>query len=298
MTISAFAPAKINLNLHVGRPFADGRHPIDSLVTFADVGDAVEAAPAPDGALALEIDGPFAAALASEADNLVLRAARLLQAHKGVALGARLRLTKRLPIASGIGGGSSDAAAALRVLDALWGGPATPVEDLCAIAARLGADVPVCVALQPARLTGDGRETAAIALPRLSGVLVNPGTPASTALVYRAFDDLNLGDGFSPSPLGPFRDGDELLSALAEARNDLEPAALRVAPVIEEALALVGGDPDVALARMSGSGATCFGLTRDRAAAERAARRLAEAQPNWWVEPADFAAIDAATAGA
>jgi 4-diphosphocytidyl-2-C-methyl-D-erythritol kinase len=156
----------------------------------------------------------------------------------------------------------------------------------------------VCVALQPERLKGDGREMAAIALPRLSGVLVNPGAPASTALVYRAFDDLNLGDGFSPSPAGPFRGGEDLLSALAEARNDLEPAALRVAPVIAEVLALIGADADVALARMSGSGATCFGLTRDRAAAERAARRLAEARPNWWVEPAEFAAIDAATAGA
>jgi 4-diphosphocytidyl-2-C-methyl-D-erythritol kinase len=298
MTISAFAPAKINLNLHVGRPFADGRHPIDSLATFADVGDAVEAAPAPDGALALEIDGPFASALAAEPDNLVLRAARLLQTEKGVTHGARLRLTKRLPIASGIGGGSSDAAAALRALDVLWGGPATPAAALCALAARLGADVPVCVALKPARMTGDGRDATPIALPRLAGVLVNPGAPAPTALVYRAFDDLDLGRDFSPSPSGPFEDAEGLLSALAEARNDLEPAALRVAPVIADVLARVRADPEVALARMSGSGATCFGLTRDRAAAERAARRMAEARPQWWIQAADFGAIDAAPASA
>jgi 4-diphosphocytidyl-2-C-methyl-D-erythritol kinase len=296
MRVVAFAPAKINLTLHVGRPYPDGRHPIESLAAFADVGDEIIAEPSADGGLHLEISGPFAGALLSEPGNLVLRAARLLAARKarGAERGARLTLVKFLPIASGIGGGSSDAAATMRVLDHLWGEPRLTLSELSALGAELGADVPVCVAAQSALMSGDGRAFAAIPLPKLDAVLVNPGVPAPTGAVYRAFDSRGSGDAFSPSPSGPFSGGEALLDALRAARNDLEAAALDVAPAIGTVLAELADDSDVALARMSGSGATCFGIVRDAPAAQRMANRLQARQPDWWVKAAVIGPVDAA----
>ena len=178
MSVRVFAPAKINLTLEVGRPRADGRHPLRSIVAFADVGDVLEAVATRD--LTLTIAGPFAAALPADETNLVLRAARALAAAAGVSIGAAITLTKNLPIASGIGGGSSDAAAALKALNALWGlgrGEA----QLCALARELGGDVPVCVYARSALMTGSGEEFTALALAPLDAVLVNPLAPLSTA---------------------------------------------------------------------------------------------------------------------
>lgn len=283
MAVEVFAPAKLNLFLHVGPPRdTDGRHPLESLVAFADIGDTLIAGPAE--ALSLTVDGPFALGLADEPDNLVLWAARALAQEARRAPQAALRLTKRLPVASGIGGGSADAAAALRALNALWG-LNRKTGELEAIAAPLGADVPVCVAACPAVMTGTGETLGpAPSLPAGVGVvLVNPGAPVPTGPVYRAFDALMPArPDFAGPPLPErFRDFADLVAALAARRNDLETAAISLAPGITDVLAALRAAPGVAFARMSGSGATCFGLTTDRAAAARAADALA--RPGWWV---------------
>lgn len=291
-TVTVFAPAKINLTLHVGRPMADGRHPLDSLVAFADVGDTLVVTPTRGGELTLEIDGPFAAALAPEPDNLVLRAARLMQARKDAHAGAHIRLTKALPIASGIGGGSADAAATLRALNGAWDGPRLDDDDLREIAGALGADVPACIASRPVRMLGDGRTLAPFACPQLPAVLINPGAPAPTGAVYRAFDALDLGDAFGSSPEGGWPTPAAAITALGTARNDLEPAAVTVTPSIADVLTALAADPDIALARLSGSGATCFGLAHDAAAAARAAERLATAHMGWWVRRTMLGGVD------
>ncbi len=284
MAVEAFAPAKLNLYLHVGPPMADGRHPLDSLAAFADIGDDLAAAPA-DG-LSLRIDGPFGAALAADPDNLVLRAARALAQAAGREPNAALRLTKRLPIASGIGGGSADAAAALRALSALWS-LNLPADALEAIAAGLGADVPVCVGSRPSVMTGTGETLApAPALPAEVGVvLVNPGVAAPTGPVYRVFDALTPGraDFAAPALPAAVPDLDALVGLLKARRNDLETAATALVPPIADVLAALRTAPGVRLARMSGSGATCFGLAPDRARAEAAAAAIAGRHPGWWV---------------
>jgi 4-diphosphocytidyl-2-C-methyl-D-erythritol kinase len=264
--------AKVNLFLHVLGRRPDGYHLLDSLAVFPSVGDVLAADPAP--ALSLHLTGPFGAMLATEPDNLVLRAAHALARAVGVPAAARLTLDKRLPVASGIGGGSADAAAALRLLARLWG-----VEvDLSAIAAGLGADVPVCVASQPARMRGVGEDLApAPRLPAAGIVLVNPGGAVATALVFRA----RQGDYGAPAALPPsWPDAAAMARDLAGLRNDLQPAALALHPPIGAALAALAADPACLLARMSGSGATCFGLYADAAAATRAASKLA--RPGWW----------------
>jgi 4-diphosphocytidyl-2-C-methyl-D-erythritol kinase len=265
---AGFAPAKVNLYLHVTGRRADGYHLLDSCAVFPAVGDFCSAASG--GALALIVDGPFGAALAGDPDNLVLRAARLLKADGGAAL----RLEKNLPVASGIGGGSADAAAALRVLARLWGVKA----DLTGLALRLGADVPVCVARRPARMGGIGEVLApAPGLPRFGMVLVNPGVAVATPDVFRARQG-----GFSPPAVLPegWADAAAMAADLAALRNDLEAPAMALRPVIGEVLAALRALPGVLLARMSGSGATCFGIfaTPDEAAA--AAGLVA--RPGWW----------------
>jgi len=272
----AFAPAKINLALHIVGRRADGFHFLDSLVVFAAVGDSLRADPAET--LSLTLQGRFGAALAAEADNLVLRAARLLAAEAGVPAQVRMVLRKELPVASGIGGGSADAAAALRLLSRLWRLD-LPEADMAALALRLGADVPVCLASRPARMGGVGEALAPLPdLPYCGLVLVNPGVAVATQAVFRA----RTGEFSPPLGLPPgWPDAAALAATLAGMGNDLQAPAVALAPAIAEALAVLSALPGCLLARMSGSGATCFGLFADPARAEAAAAGLA--RPGWWV---------------
>jgi 4-diphosphocytidyl-2-C-methyl-D-erythritol kinase len=265
-----FAPAKVNLYLHVTGRRADGYHLLDSLAVFPAVGDVVTAAAG--DALSLAVAGPFGAVLADDPDNLVLRAARALR--RGAGAGAALRLEKNLPVASGIGGGSADAAAALRVLAEFWGVDVALPE----IAARLGADVPVCLGRRAAVMGGVGEVLgAAPGLPAFGLVLVNPGVAVATPAVFRA----RMGAFSAPAALpAGWDDAAAMAADLARLRNDLEAPAMAVAPVIGEVLAALRAVPWVLLARMSGSGATCFGICRTAAAAEAAAAALA--RPGWW----------------
>jgi 4-diphosphocytidyl-2-C-methyl-D-erythritol kinase len=274
------APAKINLYLHVGPPQADGRHPLDSLVVFADIGDVM--AYAPDGAVGLEIDGPFAGGLEAGEDNLALRAARLLAQHLGAPLTGRLILRKHLPVASGIGGGSADAAATLRLLARAWKAELS-LPELARLSIPLGSDVPACVMGAPALLRGTGEtlEPAPL-LPDLNAVLVNPLIPVPTGAVYAAFD----AQGAAPPLLvrefphcgAPIA----AVQALKGRRNDLEQAARGLVPQIGAVLDVLRSQPGVRLARMSGSGATCFGLFDTALAARSAANQIQSAHPDWW----------------
>ncbi len=265
MALAEPAPAKVNLYLHVTGRRADGYHELDSLAVFAAVGDTVRAEPAQR--LTLAIEGPFAAALAAEPDNLVLRAARALGEAAHVPARARLVLTKTLPVASGIGGGSADAAAALRALGRLWG-----VAADTALAARLGADVPVCLSRRPARMGGIGEVlTPAPRLPACGIVLLNPNLAVATADVFRA-----RRGAFSPPAELPaaWADAAALAADLARWRNDLEAPAIALCPPIGEALARLRAQPGCLIARMSGSGATCYALFATPARAADAAQRL------------------------
>ena len=267
--IAESAPAKVNLYLHVTGRRADGYHLLDSLAVFGPAADGLSLASADTLSLALE--GPFGAALDAEPDNLVLRAARALAAAAGVPPRAALVLAKRLPVASGIGGGSADAAAALRGLDRLWGlrlGEAR----LAAIAAPLGADIPVCVASRPARMAGVGEVlSAAPAIPGCGLLLVNPGVALATPAVFKARTG-----GFTPPAALPagWADAAAMAGDLARLRNDLEAPAIALCPPVATVLAALRALPGCLLARMSGSGATCFGLFADPAAAGAAADRL------------------------
>ena len=282
---AALAPAKINLFLHVGPPEPSGYHPLSSLVVFADVGDRLAIAPA--DAFSLEVEGPFASALEGEADNLVARAARAFAEVAGLErIGARLRLDKRLPIASGVGGGSADAGAALRLLRRALA-PELADADLVRAAAGLGADGPMCLSSYPALAEGYGeRLTPAPVLPELHAVLVNPRAPSPTGPVYRAYDAAGApGGAESPQPPASRLDLDALLGWLAATRNDLQAPAVSLAPAIGEVLAALEAAPETRFARMSGSGATCFALCRDRVGAQGLAARLEAARPGWWIQP-------------
>ena len=276
----AAAPAKFNLYLHVVGRRADGYHLLDSLVAFADIHDTVIALE--DDKLSLSVSGPFGAALEGEADNLVLRAARRLAELGGVKPRAKLRLIKRLPVASGIGGGSSDAAAALRALSALWElRPA--VGDLHRLALGLGADVLVCLGGRAVHMGGIGdRLSPAPRLPPAGIVLVNPGVPLATPPVFKA----RQGPFSAPDPLpsAVVPDARGLVRLLESRRNDLMPPAMTLLPVVGEVLAALAKAPGCLLARMSGSGATCFGLFADAEAAAAAAPLLHDHQA-WWVAP-------------
>jgi 4-diphosphocytidyl-2-C-methyl-D-erythritol kinase len=276
-SFSEFAPAKINLHLHVVGRRNDGYHLLDSLTVFADVADRLSVTPS--DALSLMITGPFAGGLESEADNLVLRAARALAAQAGLEARGKLVLEKNLPVASGIGGGSADAAAALRLLCRFWRiEPA--VDDLGLLAGGLGSDVPVCLAGRPALMSGVGEVLKpAPPLPDAGLVLVNPGVAVSTPAVFRA-----RSGGFSDHANFPsigWRDVDALVAALGATRNDLEIPARLLAPAIDDALHVLMATPGCLLARMSGSGATCFGVFRTPADAQQASRDIARA--GWWV---------------
>lgn len=263
------APAKINLALHVRARRADGYHEIETLFAFLRHGDRITIAPA--DAPSLTLSGPFGAALAGEGDNLVARAAARFAAEFGVGPWA-IALEKNLPIASGIGGGSADAAAVLRALAQAADTRPDP-RRLFAIAAELGADVPAC--LLGVSAIGRGKGEALMPIAGLSGapvLLVNPGVAVSTASVFRAWDGVDRGG------LG----AGDLLDMARAGRNDLEAPARAIAPVIGEVLALITAQPGVVLARMSGSGATCFALFESEAACTAAQADVAAREPGWW----------------
>ncbi len=277
-----FAPAKVNLALHVTGRGGDGYHRLDSVVVFAGTGDQLSAFPARD--LSLTVSGPFAAGLPTGEDNLVLRAARALRAARNVDKGAAIRLAKNLPREAGLGGGSSDAAATLRLLAKFWG--VDPLAPDAPEVMALGSDVPVCLrAPQPMRMRGRGE--ALEPLPPLAPgglVLVNPGVALSTKNV---FDRLERREN---PPLPDLPAGrlthDAFAAWLRGCRNDLLTPAEALAPAVGEALAQLHRNPAVLFATMSGSGSTCVGLTRDMAAARTVARAIQIARPRWWVAPA------------
>jgi 4-diphosphocytidyl-2-C-methyl-D-erythritol kinase len=270
------ASAKVNLFLHVGERRADGFHPLQSLAVFTDMGDVLSIEAAPE--LSLVVEGPFVHGLEGEGDNLVLRAARALGAQ-----GAKLTLTKNLPVASGIGGGSADAAAALRGLNQVWNA-GKDTSALCEIAAALGSDIPVCVNSAPAFMEGRGeilREPRS--MPRIPMLLVNPGVAVPTRDVFIGLKERS---GVAMAlPRGHFGDTADLLRFLDTTRNDLEAPALALQPVIAEVLAAIRALPGALLARMSGSGATCFGIFADDDACARAAEVLRKAASGWWIAP-------------
>ncbi|MFC1456875.1 4-(cytidine 5'-diphospho)-2-C-methyl-D-erythritol kinase [Microvirga arabica] len=277
------APAKINLTLHVLGRRADGYHELESLVVFAGTGDDLRLEPG--GTLALAVTGPTALLAGSHADNLVMKAARLLAERvSGLKVGT-FCLTKRLPVAAGIGGGSSDAAAALRLLGRLNSLPLS--HPALREAARLtGADVPVCLEPRARMMRGAGEDLGpGLSLPRLFAVLVNPRVPVETPAVFKALG-LQPGQGLPaaahPVPEAPSPDA--LLALLKNTRNDLEPPALQIQPLIGEALGLLRATDGCRLVRMSGSGATVFGLYDDCDAAARAARQFRRLRPDWWVK--------------
>jgi 4-diphosphocytidyl-2-C-methyl-D-erythritol kinase len=275
MTETDFAPAKINLFLHVTGKRPDGYHLLDSLAVFAAVGDRLHATPA-DG-LSLVVTGPFAMGLAAEGDNLVLRAARALADGAGIVPRADLVLEKHLPVASGIGGGSADAAAALRMLCRLWHLPPDPI-TLLPLAVRLGADVPVCLAARPRRMGGIGEQLdPAPGLPECGVVLLNPGVAVATAEVFQT-----RRQSFSAPAVLPagWPDARMMAADLGALSNDLEAPAIALSPVIGSVLTALRAHPGCLLARMSGSGATCFGIFPSATAAEQAAASLA--RPGWW----------------
>lgn len=279
------APAKVNLYLHVTGRRPDGYHTLDSLMAFAGVGDTVTAQAASD--LRLTVGGPRAAEVPTDSSNLVLKAAECLRHAAGMNAGAHLHLTKHLPAASGIGGGSADAAAAIRVLAKLWGiDPADPQLDRLAL--EIGADVPVCLRGKAAFAAGIGEIlTPAPFLPPAWLVLVNPGIALATPTVFKA----RQGAFSPPNPFGPpIADAHALAVALKARRNDLAAPAISLVPAIGQILAALDIQPGILLSRMSGSGATCFGLWAERTAAEAAARALQSAHAGWWVAAAPLLA--------
>jgi 4-diphosphocytidyl-2-C-methyl-D-erythritol kinase len=278
------ARAKVNLYLHILGRRADGYHLLDSLIVFAEAGDEIALAPA-DG-LSLTIDGPFAAGLESGPDNLVMRAAAALQALTGVRAGATIRLTKNLPVASGIGGGSADAAATLAGLCQLWN-VAPGRAALLSLATKLGADVPVCLDGMPSFVGGIGEELVpAAGLPPAWLLLVNPRVATPTPAVFKA----RQGPFSKPASWSvPPRDFVDFATRLRASANDLTEAAISVTPAIREVLVALASLSGCVLARLSGSGATCFGLFADEAAARAGEAALRTAQPRWWVTSAPMA---------
>ncbi len=286
--LSGLAPAKINLLLHVGPVQADGYHPLVSLAAFADVGDRVTVRRAE--ALSLTVEGPFAASLDGQGDNLILKALRALGEAAGIGEPpVAVTLDKRLPIAAGLGGGSADAGAALRLTARLLDLD-LPEAELERLALAAGADGPMCLRARPAWVSGIGEVLEdEPRLPTLHGVLLNPGLPSPTGGVYRAYDASPVGAADRPASPADWSSA-AVIAWLAAQRNDLEAPALAVTPGIEEALAAMRAAPACRLTRMSGSGATVFGLFDDRAAAIEAAFALD--RPGWWARPVVLGAPD------
>jgi 4-diphosphocytidyl-2-C-methyl-D-erythritol kinase len=282
---SVWAPAKINLYLHVGSPGAGGLHPLDSLVVFADTraADRVSARTHPQ--LTLAVEGPGARPLKHAPNNLVMAAAvALREACARTGVGAALSLHKELPIAGGVGGGSADAAAALTMLNEMWG-VGFGVGALERIAMQLGSDVPACVRGRPLLMRGTGERLEDADAPDLPAVLVNPGVPLETRRVYERYDDLGKPALFREvaPPVDAASDVAAFARGLKDYRNDLEPAAISLCGEVGRVLKALAEEPGLLLARMSGSGPTCFGLFESDAAAQAAAASLAGKRRRWWV---------------
>lgn len=265
MRLTETAYAKINLALHVRRRRADGYHELETLFAFTEDGDVLTAEQA--GVVGLTISGPFGSGLSAGEDNLVIRAVRALAQAEGVSAGLTMTLEKNLPIASGIGGGSADAAAALRLAAQIWG---LPAEAAMGVAAAIGADVPACILSQTCFGSGVGEQLEPVSLD-LTGtplLLVNPLAPCPTGPVFKGWDGIDRG----PLDVADWR----------RARNDLEPPALALVPEIGGVLGALERQAGVTLTRMSGSGATCFALFATDAARDAAARSVSDAHPDWW----------------
>ena len=275
------APAKINLTLRVLGRRADGYHELESLVAFADLADALTLQPGGDAAL--EISGPFAAACGPLAGNLVLKACGALRERVAGLMAGRFLLEKNIPVAAGLGGGSADAAAALRLL-ARSNGLAPGDARLAAAALAVGADVPVCLEPHARIMRGVGEELSApLGLPPLAALLVNPGVALATRDVFAKFA---ASPGGKPSPTGVPRERAALIEWLGQHGNDLTPSAIACVPAIAGVLSAISALPGVRLARMSGSGPTCFALFTSPAEATAAAQRLKAERKDWWVAPA------------
>ena len=279
MQLEATAPAKINLALHVVGRRPDGMHELDSLVAFAQFGDRISVADA--ACRSLQVSGPMARDVPCDKSNLVWRAAGLLGGDRG----ARIVIEKMLPNSAGIGGGSSDAATTLRLLSRLWNRPLPDSQSTT----NLGADIPVCLFGHSARMRGIGEVIEPVShVPAFHIVLINPGISVVTSDVFsRLSEPLN-------APLTQIPDtGDayEFAGWLSAQRNDLETAAVGLAPEISDVIGCLSDQEDCALARMSGSGATCFGLFANSASVFRAAAKIKRQCPHWWVQATRLAAI-------
>ena len=276
--ISVFAPAKINLYLHITAKRDDNYHFIESLIVFANCGDKITVTPSEK--FGLQINGQFAPYIKPNDDNLVIKAAMLLAKASGIKPTGNIKLTKNLPIASGIGGGSADAAAALLALRKLWDVPISN-EDMSHLAIQLGADVAICLHGTASIVAGIGEKiNPAPILPKFWLVLVNPNLLVPTAEVFAAYKDK-----FSiPQPINTQpKDLEELISLLSNRGNDLTVASISIAPVIKEVIEVLEATPNTVLSRLSGSGATCFAIFKTKSDAEAAARKLARKYPKWWV---------------
>lgn len=275
-SLRLIAPAKLNLSLHIVGKRLDGYHLLESLVAFTAFGDLLELAPA--DALTFQTRGAFASALSPD-DNLVMRVARMLTERYGVKNGAHITLHKNIPVGAGLGGGSADAAAAMVGLCRLWELP-IKLDDIREMALSLGSDVPACLLSKTAWLTGIGETITPVQMPELWLVLVNPRLPLLTADVYHAFDGSFIAPGARPEQ---WENTESLVQFLRNQHNALQSPALSLMPPIGELLAALQATPECLLARMSGSGATCFGLYPDAQLAEQAALSLQADHPEWWV---------------
>lgn len=278
------APAKVNLNLHVGARRADGYHDLESLVAF--VGHCDELSLAPHESFSLSVVGPYAGHVPGSDDNLVLKAARLLAEPTNTRSGVRIRLQKMIPAAAGLGGGSADAAAVLRGLVRLWNLDLDR-DALRAIAASLGADVPVCIDSAASWMEGRGERVRLLPpLPDAWLLLTNPLVPVPTAQVFAGLKERT---GLGAKPPERFDNVFSLARYLETTKNDLETPARAIAPVIGEVLDALRRLPAVLLARMSGSGATCFALFAAESAAQEAMLMLQAERPSWWCVATGFA---------
>jgi 4-diphosphocytidyl-2-C-methyl-D-erythritol kinase len=281
-SLAEFAAAKVNLTLEIKGRRPDGYHELESLVMFADFGDRLRLRPG--GPLSVTTDGPCAAAL-GDGENLVGRAAKAYAAAFGCEADGAFHLVKALPVAAGLGGGSADAAAALRLLMRRHGTPEN-LEALLPVASEIGADVPCCLYSRAALMTGIGERLHRLgALPPIPALLINPLQPLATRDVFRELAAAPLAEADGPPWVPHFETVADLLDYTQARRNDLEPPALRLLPDIAEVLAALSAASGALLCRLSGSGPTCFALFAEMEEAEAAAGIIAAGHPEWWVQP-------------